>query len=174
MNYLFIAFPLDKIIGNQLERLCYGLPYVSWIEHNNFYLILANLGPADGALQLDIQEALAKIRFPPFNLYLNGVNYFIQNKTNGIIYSCVAPSEELSLFYKLLNKELLEILPKLDLKTIPPYVPLGRCEKIDERRLLDYLDANSYFTSQAFKNNSFLLLKNQHTLFNEVARFNFG
>lgn len=163
MNSLFIALPLNPSIKTQIQRLCCGIPNVHWTEHSHFHLTLLYIGPVDGALQLDIQEALAKIRFAPFPLTLQGVGYFPSKKNKGAIWAGVAPSQELTSFQKLIDHRLKEILPKQDRQLFIPHITLGRFENVDQRRLSDYLESNSFFITSSFINEAFVLMKSQNT-----------
>lgn len=176
MNTLFIALPLNKLINNQLERLCFGLPHVHWTEHHHFHLTLLYIGSVDGSLQLDIQEALSKIRMAPFPLSLKGVGYFPSKKSLGSIWAGASSSAELTLLNKIIYNQLKLILPTSDQKPFLPHVSLGRFNTIDKRRLLDYLDSQSSFTTPSFIIDSFVLMKSQQTasettLCEELKRF---
>lgn len=174
MDSLFIAFPLSKLIKNQLERLCFGLPNVHWTEHSHFHLNFFSIGPVNGTTLLDIQEALSKIHIAPFSLSLQSVSCFRPKKAKGIIWAGVSPSEELAALIKNITIQLNPILPHF--KTMIPHVTLGRFGNLDEKRLFDYLDSHSSFTTPLFTNDSFVLMKSQNTiddrtLYQELARF---
>jgi RNA 2',3'-cyclic 3'-phosphodiesterase len=176
MNTLFIALPLNLLIKSQLERLCFGLPQVHWTEHRHFHLTILYLGQVDGALQLDIQEALSKIQIAPFHLSLTGVGYFPAKKSHGVIWSGVAFSDELIHLKKMIDDKLKEISWKNNHQPFVPHITLGRFNKIDQRRLMDYLEAQSAFITPTFLNDSFVLMKSQQTISNttiyeEIARF---
>lgn len=175
MNSLFIALPLPKLIKSRLEHLCFGLPHVNWTEHSHFHLNILSLGQADGTLQLDIQDALAKIQVAPFNLSLQGVGCFRAKNKKGMIWAGVSPSEELTGLIKTISIKLNTIIPNLD-KSFTPHITLGRYGNLDEKRLFDYLDSNSSFTIDSFPADCFVLIKSQNTfdertLYQELARF---
>lgn len=175
MNSLFIALPLPKLIKSRLEHLCFGLPNVPWTEHSHFHLNILSLGQADGTLQLDIQEALAKIQVAPFNLSLQGVGCFRAKNKKGMIWAGVSPSKELTVLIKTITGKLNLIIPKLD-KSFIPHVTLGRFGNMDEKRLFDYLDSNSSFITDSFPADCIALMKSQNTLddrtlYQELVRF---
>lgn len=174
MNSLFIAFPLPKLINSQLERLCFGLPNVQWIEHGYFLLNFLSIGSVENTKQLDIQEILLKIQIAPFYLSLKNLGCFHTKKTHGIIWAGVSPSESLTALIKIITTQLNEILPHF--KSIPPHVPLGRFSKLDEKRLFDYLKINYLFESQPFLIDSITFMKSRttqdnRTFYQELSHF---
>lgn len=174
MDSLFIAFPLSKNIKSQLERLCFGLPHVHWTEHGHFYLNILSIGQVDGAKQLDIQEMISKIHIAPFPLSLQSLGCFRAKKANGILWAGVSHSDELAALIKELTTQLHTILPNF--KTVVPHVPLGKFVNLDEKKLLDYLDINSYFETESFLNDSLILIKSRttpdhRTLYQELVSF---
>lgn len=176
MNTLFIAIPLSKVIKSQLARLCYGLPNVHWVEPHDFYITVVQLGPIDGTLQLDIQDVLAKLRIPPFDLHLDGVGIFPQKKAKSVIWAGVSHAEQLSLFVKTIVSGLIEIVPKIEQRKIAPHVVLGDYDTVDKKRLADYLDSGAAFITNPFTNDYFVLLRSQKTasetiIYQELAKY---
>lgn len=160
MDSLFIAFPLPKTIISQLERLCFGLPNVQWIDPNDFFINVISLGQVEGTMQLDILEILSKMHNHPIFISLKNVSYS-HTKTHGTIKVGLSPSQELDKLIKIISYQLTPFLPHF--KPVQPHVLLGRFLKIDEKRLFDYLDTHFLFESKPFLVNSIMLMKTRGT-----------
>lgn len=176
MNTLSIAIPLSKAIKSQLSRLCFGLPQMQWVGPHDFYITIVQLGQIDGTLQLDIQDVLAKLRFPPFNLHLEGAGISSQKKVNSVIWAGVSCAEQLSLFAKTIVSSLNKIVPKMEQRKIAPHVVLGEFDTVDRKRLADYLDSGSAFKTAPFTIEYFVLLRSQKTasdttIYQELAKY---
>lgn len=157
MHTYLIAIPLPKKIVEQLKRLCFGLPNVLWTEE--FHLTLLNLGQIDASLCLDVQEKLVDFHFTPFNLTLQGVNVSHSKGSRGSIWAGTEHSENLFKLKKSLNNLLKEILLSKSTTPFSPHINLGRYEKIDPRRLGEYLEIQNAFVSPAFAVDTLILLE---------------
>jgi 2'-5' RNA ligase len=175
MIKLFIAIPLPTQIKKQLERQCFGLPTVHWIAHSHFHLTLQYIGPVDELVQLDVKEALTKLQHAPFSLSLQGTGCF-EHKKKGVIWTGISPSQELNELKKTVDNLVHPLVPKIDNKAFTPHITLGRFDHIDKIRLADYLDSQSYFTTEPFFIDSFVLMESRKnsinsTIYYELARY---
>lgn len=174
MNLLFIALALPPQIHEQLSRLCFGIPNVAWEDPYNFYLTILPVGHLDGATILDVQEKLAEITFAPFSLCLNGVGCFHSRGSKGVLWAGLEDSGELQKLKKIIYFSLREFIPNNE--PFEPRVTLGRYDKVDARRLGDYLDMQTGFETPPFTVDSFLLVESHktasnNTIYDELRRY---
>lgn len=176
-TFLNIAIILPKPIRKQLQRLCYGLPNVTWSEEENLHLTLLSAGPNLNSLDIDIHEKLIKIDFKPLTLSIQGVHCHKSNEAAGTLWAGVQESIELAAFLKSIDAALKDILPpksKNGLKA--PHITLGRYERADALRLSEYLAGQSDFLSTPFSADHFVLLEGHRTkdhtlIYTEIARY---
>ena len=77
---LFVAISLPDELRAQLGQLTNGLPGARWVNEESLHLTLRFLGELDGALATDVDEALAGLSMPAFDLDLAGVDHFAEGR----------------------------------------------------------------------------------------------
>src|SRR5258708_2901824 len=76
MARLFIAIDLPEDVRQNLAQICFGVPGAKWVTTEQMHLTLNFIGEANGNTFLDLQEALAEVNSPPFELIFKGVGHF--------------------------------------------------------------------------------------------------
>lgn len=175
---LFIAFILPKSIQQQLQRLCFGLPDVSWTEEHDFFLTVLPIGPNVNSLDLDVHEKLAKVSISPFSISLHGINCFKSKSDYSILFAEVKESSEMNSLRKLIGDELKDVPLEKGGEMLSPHVTLGRFlnRKIDPRRLGEYLENHAGFVSSVFVVDHVALIecrvsKDGTYIYEEIARY---
>lgn len=70
---LFVALSLPEPVREALSALANGLPGARWVPPENMHLTLRFIGEVDGRDARDVDDALAAIRMPGFDLKIAGV-----------------------------------------------------------------------------------------------------
>ena len=76
MHRLFVGLEMPPAINHDLLGLCQGVSDAKWADIAPFHLTIRFIGDVDDGLLEDIQNALANIETPAFDLALKGVGYF--------------------------------------------------------------------------------------------------
>lgn len=173
MGPLLVALTIPTSIKSQLQRICFGLPSIIWIEKEYFYLVLFPIGPNKNDLLFDVKEQLKDLSIPQLSLVLSGIGCS-SKKQQGEIWATVQPSESLLKLQTAIKKKVHD-LPLEKSTFLPAHVPLGHFEKIPDHKLASYLEANTYFTSEPFPAGSLVILSREKTAsrsyFIEQTRF---
>ncbi|MBA2368845.1 MAG: hypothetical protein H0V82_07470 [Candidatus Protochlamydia sp.] len=170
MSFYSLVIEFPPHIQKKLAIVCFGLAQVQWVEENNFYLPLRQLGDLSSDQLEKIKERLAHLFFSPFSLMISTINVD-QQKSKGMIWAGAGPSLEA----KALIKEI-ESLLKGSSITLPPFspilkAPLGYFNKISSERLYNYILQYADFQLDPFEvvNCSLVCLKRTtKTIYYEV------
>jgi 2'-5' RNA ligase len=73
---LFVALELPAEVKSRLSGLSGGIPGLRWVPPENYHLTLRFIGEVDRVEAEGVDEALAGIRAPAFDLTLAGVGTF--------------------------------------------------------------------------------------------------
>ena len=79
MIRLFVALGLPDTLRGELAAMCGGIPGARWVPEENLHLTLRFIGEVPGWQAQEVDEALAGIRAPGFDLTLRGVGTFGKN-----------------------------------------------------------------------------------------------
>lgn len=96
MIRLFVGLELPGHITAQLYELRGRLPGARWIEPANMHLTLRFIGDVDEGTAADIDEALAEIDAPAFELAVSDLGQFNRGKLAHALWAGVAASEPLA------------------------------------------------------------------------------
>ena len=70
---LFVALDLSASLRERLSWMARGLPGARWVPPENYHVTLRFIGEVPGWQAQEVDEALAGIRAPGFDLTLRGV-----------------------------------------------------------------------------------------------------
>ena len=79
MIRLFVALGLPDTLCDELSALAGGIPGARWVPEENYHLTLRFIGEVPKWQAQEVDEALAGIRAPGFDLTLRGVGTFEKN-----------------------------------------------------------------------------------------------
>lgn len=164
MSFYFLAIFLPTDIQDKLAALCYGLPYVRWIEKGNFHLTVRYFGPLSDFKAAEISECLKEFFFAPFPLTLKGLGY-LQNKgrRGGTIWIGVEPYSPLIALRKECKRLLRDLYLPSEERPFHPHITLGYDEGLNSERLNDYLVEHSCYQPQCIEVTNCLLLRSLQT-----------
>lgn len=150
MNTVLIAIKIPKNIKSQLNRVCYGLPNINWLDPEDFLITIKSLGRLDGSVILDVQERLEVLKTHPFNLKLEGIEVVPPKSKSGTVTAKVKGD---TLFYNL-GKEINDLLGPLKLakfeREFDPHVVLGHFDQVQPLKVINFLEAQSGFSTDYF------------------------
>lgn len=165
MDTVLIAIPLPDHVKSLLGRLCYGIPEAKWIEEENFHLPLKVLNNIDGALLLDIKEALKQVIHPSFTISFKGLRLSSQKKSlsKTTLYATISPSTELQTLKRHIDHALSELKLPPDKQTSQSDAMLAKLENPKSIHLYDFLASNSDFQTPSFPIDHFCLFTIQRS-----------
>lgn len=154
---LFVALPLPEDIQQRVARLRGGIPDARWIPEGNAHITLAFLGDMPDSEVPDIGAALGRIRYPAFQLQLEGVGVFGNNKRPRILWAGVAPSEPLSRLQMKVASALENMGLQLEDRKFKPHITLARIHLSPYERVRQYLSDTALFKTGPINIESFTL-----------------
>ena len=133
---LFAAISPPDEVRDRLEALQSGLPEKPRVPWENFHVTLAFFGEVDAHREADLDAAVSKISFAPFDLTLNGVDAFGGDRPRHL-YAAVAPSEPLTKLQAAITRAARDAGVEVEARKYVPHVTLARLggRSIDERLL---------------------------------------
>jgi len=155
---LFVALDLPDEVREQLETLCAGVPQMRWVPPENLHITLRFVGSVDNAAARDLDDALAAITFPSFELSLAGVGAFDEGRVVNTLWVGVPQNEALTR----LQGKVEQAVSRAGLNSgrqrkFKPHVSLARGRAAFEPKLQGWLTRHALFRTPPFEVDSFAL-----------------
>lgn len=159
MERRLLALEIPKEVKHSISRLFFGLESVKWLEAEELYVNLCQVGLDDSSFDLDLMERLFSLRLPEIMIKMNGLS---ADKKGQLLIS-LDPSEHLTK----LKKDLLEALKPIPLKFIKSpedlHIPIADLDKPKADLLAEWLLFNQSHFNLQFNSKKIVLLKPQIT-----------
>ena len=172
---LFVAISLPDELRAQLGQLANGLPGARWVNEDSLHLTLRFLGELDGALAADVDEALASLRMPAFDLDLAGVDHFAEGRKVRCLWAGVRPNEALTRLHDKVEQAVIRAGLPPDKRKYRPHVTLARFKSDPGVKLHDYLAQYALFKAPSFCVDRFCLfssyLSGEGAIYNVEAEY---
>ena len=136
---LFVALSLPEDVQQRLSVLANGLPGARWVKPENLHLTLRFLGEVDNLAAADVDDALAKIRSPGFDLSLNGIGHFGEGRKLRALWVGVDAGDELMRLQEKIEQALIRLGLPPEPRKFKPHITLARFKSNPGARLQDYL-----------------------------------
>ena len=136
---LFVALSLPEDVQQRLSGLANGLPGARWVKPENLHLTLRFLGEVDNMAAADVDDALAKIRSPGFDLSLNGIGHFGEGRKLRALWVGVDASDQLMRLQEKIEQALIRAGLPPEPRKFKPHITLARFKSNPGARLQDYL-----------------------------------
>src|ERR671938_2153776 len=135
MLRLFVGIPLSPELHLRLSLLCNGLPGAKWVEPGNFHVTLRFIGEVDEGRAADIDEALAEIRAPRFELAVAGVGIFGTAAKARMLWAGVEKNPALLHLHDKVESALMRLGLEPEERRYTPHVTLARIKYAPEGNL---------------------------------------
>jgi 2'-5' RNA ligase len=145
MMRLFVAIGVPDGLGHRLSILQSGQPGARWVAPENMHLTLRFIGEVPRDAAEDIDEALARIAAPGFDLQLHGVGTFGQGAKAHALWVGVTPSDPLSFLQAKIESAIVRAGLPAEGRKFTPHITLARFNHADPRRLQNFVEGNSLF-----------------------------
>lgn len=164
MLRLFIGLELPGGVQDRLERLCSGLKEARWVEAHNMHITLSFIGEIDEGRAEDLHNALDKIRFEAFDLYLAELDCFAHKHQPSSIWAGV--KGDVDALHHLQKKVVAAVeLAGIDAekRKYKPHVTIARLKKTPSEQALSYMEANNGLKTETFTISNFTLFRSHLT-----------
>lgn len=161
MLRLFVAIELPEDLREGLALMQAGLPGARWIDPDNFHVTLRFIGETAEHRLEDIDDLLADITAPPFDLSLAGVGSFARGREPTSLWIGLDRSEPLMALQRRIHKALTREGFASDEKRYTPHVTLARLQRAPERDLAMFIAAHNLFRADPFRVDRFTLFSSQ-------------
>ncbi|TCZ63078.1 RNA 2',3'-cyclic phosphodiesterase [Roseicella aquatilis] len=142
---LFVALALPAAIKAQLAMLAGGIPGARWVPPENYHLTLRFIGEVESWRAEEVDEALANIRAPSFELSLRGLGTFEKGGRISALWVGVERTEGLGFLQAKVETALQRIGLEPERKRFSPHVTLARTDKAAPEKLIAYVQAHNLF-----------------------------
>lgn len=154
MLRLFVGIALPPELRLHLSLMAAGVPGAKWVDPGNYHLTLRFIGDVDEGQAADIDDALARIRAPRFDVTLASVGHF------GLRMLWVGIERNAALQH--LHEKVESALHRLGFapeeRRYTPHVTLARLKGVSEGKLQSYLSAHALFRAAPFTVDHFSLI----------------
>jgi RNA 2',3'-cyclic 3'-phosphodiesterase len=161
MLRLFVGIGLPPELKLRLSLLCSGVPGAKWVDPGNFHVTLRFIGEVDEGRAADIDEALAQIRAPGFELALSSVGSFGSASKARMLWAGVEKSPSLLHLHQKVESALMRMGMQPEERRYTPHVTLARLKYAPEGgtgRLQAFLAEHALFKAPPFAVDRFSLI----------------
>ena len=169
MKRLFVALAIPDAVARSLTLLQGGVPGARWQTREQMHLTLRFIGEVDGRDARALDDALAGIDVPAFELQLHSVGQF-GNKQPHALWAAVRKNEMLEHLQRKVDNAIRKVGQPQDAHKFLPHVTLARLRHPDLDKLREWLTAHALFTSTEFTVNSFCLYSSKLTSDGSIYR----
>ena len=156
MIRLFTAIELPEGVRTRLALLQGGVPGARWSPVENLHLTTRFIGEVDEATANDIDDMLAAIRSPAFDLTLKGAGEF-GGRDPHALWIGVAPNEGLMRLAAKIESALQRMGLDAETRKYTPHVTMARLRDAPIAKVREFLAAHAAFDSGPFPVRGFAL-----------------
>jgi len=145
MIRLFVALEVTDEVRQRLAGLSGGVPGARWMDPASLHLTLRFIGEVPEDQALDIDEALADLRAPPFSVTLEGVGVFGTGRRARILWAGVERNEALNHLQAKVESVLVRCGQRAEERKFTPHVTLARLKDPPQDRIARFLYERGLF-----------------------------
>ncbi len=145
MPRLFIGLDIPPDVSAQIHLLSGGIPGARWTKEDNYHVTLTFIGEVSEAQIDDVDEALAGIDCPAFDLEIAGTGSFAQGDDPKVLWLGVTENPTL----RLLKQRIDSALDRYDIpferrSRFTPHVTMARFRQMpDEQKIAEFMQAHN-------------------------------
>jgi 2'-5' RNA ligase len=161
MMRLFVAVGVPEGLAQRLSILQSGQPGARWVAPESMHLSLRFIGEVPRDAAEDIDEALARVTAPGFDLHLQGVGTFGQGAKARALWVGVTPSDALNFLQAKVESAIVRAGHAAEGRKFTPHITLARFNHADPRRLQSFVEGNSLFRAGPWTIDHFTLFESR-------------
>ncbi len=159
MLRLFVAIPLPEEVRDRLAGFYRGIPGARWVDPGNVHLTLRFIGDVNEDTAEDIDDCLAAISMPAFELTLAGVDFFGKLHKARAVYAGVERSQPLRILYDKVEGALARAGIGKEERKFTPHVTLARIKGETGHHLTNFLAEHNLERIGPFAVTEFVLFR---------------
>jgi 2'-5' RNA ligase len=163
MIRLFTAVAVPAEIGQGLLSRQHGIEGGRWRPLEAFHITLKFIGDVQEPVAAELDEALAQIEAPAFDLELAGVGHFGEGVEIHAVWAGVGESRDLRQLAKANERAAREVGLKPESRLYTPHVTLAYLKRPSVPEVGAWVQANNLLHSPAFRVDSFGLYSSWRT-----------
>lgn len=156
---LFVGLELPDDIRRDLAAISAGVQGTRWVAPENFHITLRFIGETDRHQAADLDDALADILAPDFDLKLRGVGSFGSRGRLRALWAGVEPSAALAHLQGKVERACMRVGFPPEERKFKPHVTLARFKGLPEMSAAAFLNTHAGFTAPAFTVDRFVLFE---------------
>jgi 2'-5' RNA ligase len=150
MIRLFTAIAVPAPIGKGLLTRQHGIDGARWRPLEAFHITLKFIGDVQEPVAAELDEALAQIEAPAFDLELAGAGHFGEGVDIHAVWAGVAESPALRRLAKAHERAAREVGLKPEARLYTPHVTLAYLKRPAEIEVAAWIQANNLLASPVF------------------------
>jgi len=166
---LFVALPIPDPVAGELMLWQGGVPGARWQAREQLHLTLRFIGEVDGRDFRAIDDALAAIDAPAFELQFHGVGQF-GNKQPHTLWAGARKHELLDHLARKVDTSIRRVGQPPDSHKFTPHVTLARLKRPELDKVREWLVAHALSTSTEFDVDAFCLYSSKLTSDGSIYR----
>ena len=166
---LFVALSIPDSVAGALMLLQGGVPGARWQTREQLHLTLRFIGEVDGSDARALDDALAGIDAPSFDMQLHGVGQF-GNKQPHTLWAAARRNEMLEHLARKVDTAIRRVGQPQDAHKFTPHVTLARLRHPDLDKVRQWLGHNALYTSDHFAVSAFRLYSSKLTSDGSIYR----
>jgi 2'-5' RNA ligase len=159
---LFVALPIPRPVAQSIMLIQGGVPGARWQTNEQLHITLRFIGEVDGRDAAMLDDALAGIKAPAFDLQLHGVGQF-GNKQPHALWAGIRKSEALEHLQRKVDNAIRRVGQPQDAYKFTPHVTVARLRNPESRKMIAWLADYALFTSPEFRVDAFNLYSSRLT-----------
>lgn len=158
MIRLFAGLALPPDLCDELARLQGGIPDARWTAPENFHITLSFIGEVPEDAVEDVDDALASVYAPAFDLNISGIGSFAQGNDPKVIWLGLGESKPLHTLKTRIDDALTRYAIPFEKRKYIPHITLARFRHMpDMQKTVDFMQAHENIETEAFPVDEFIL-----------------
>jgi 2'-5' RNA ligase len=166
---LFVALPLPEDVAQSLLLIQGGVPGARWQNRDQLHLTLRFIGEVDNQSAILLDEVLAGIHAPAFELQLHAAGQF-GGKQIHALWAGVRKNEALDHLQRKVDSAIRKIGQPQDVHKFTPHVTLARLRHPEPGKAVEWLTHHALYTSAEFTVGAFQLYSSKLTSDGSIYR----
>ena len=166
---LFVALSIPDPVAKSLLLLQGGVPGARWQAREQLHLTLRFVGEVDGRDARALDDALAGIDAPAFELQMHGVGQF-GNKQPHSLWAAARRNDLLDHLQRKVDTAIRRVGQPQDAHKFTPHVTLARLRHPELEKVREWLTAHALYTSEEFTVGTFCLYSSKLTSDGSIYR----
>ena len=166
---LFVALSIPDAVAQSLLLIQGGVPGARWQSREQLHLTLRFIGEVNGHEAAMLDDALAGIHAPAFEMHLHAVGQF-GNKQPHALWAAARPNPALDHLQRKVDSAIRRVGQPQDQHKFTPHVTLARLRHPEVEKVTQWLAYHALYTSTEFTVGAFGLYSSKLTSDGSVYR----